>query len=155
MLEKVTIKQKRILERLLQLYLHNISLYFPMDLNNKTGLYKYDDISKYFDSSNNQAFLIKNEDNITGFMLVDFFEEKNVIQEMFILNNYKGKGLGKKSVIELLNTYKGNWEIKSLPCSKQAESFWTKVITDYTNNNCKIDHIGKYNRAVLTFNNEK
>lgn len=154
MLERITKPKKELLERLLQLYLHNISLYFPIDFNSETALYDYDDISKYFENDNNKAFLIKNENNIVGFMLIDFLEDKNVIQEMFILNNYKGQGFGKKAVIELLNTYKGTWEIKSLPCSKDAETFWTKVITEYTNNNCNIEQIGRYNRAVLTFNNK-
>lgn len=155
MLEEIKSNNREVLERLLQLYLHDISSFFPMDLDDQTGLYIYDDISKYFENENNKAFLIKNNKNIVGFMLIDFFEDKNVIQEMFILNNYKKNGYGRKSVIELFDKYKGNWEIKSLPCSKQAEGFWTSVVSHYTKDNFKIEYVGKYNRAVLNFNNEE
>ena len=50
--------------------------------------------------------------------------------------------------------YRGNWVIKVVPNSIQAEIFWNKVIYNYTNNNFKVDHVGKYERAVFTFNNE-
>ena len=46
MLNKITGKNE-IIERLLQLYLHNISLYFPMDMDQKTGLYMYDGLEDY------------------------------------------------------------------------------------------------------------
>ena len=38
-LKEVQLKDKDILNNLLQLYLHNISACFPMDFDSKTGLY--------------------------------------------------------------------------------------------------------------------
>lgn len=88
-------------------------------------------------------------------MLIDFIDDKNVIQEMFILNNYKKQGIGKIAVTKVFDKFKGNWEIKSLPCSEQAEKFWTSVIKEYTNNKFDLKRIGKYNIAVIRFNNEQ
>ena len=79
---------------------------------------------------------------------------ENIVQEMFVLNNFKRKGIGSKAVIELFNNHKGNWKIKSLPLSKQAESFWVNIVKEHTNNNLEVDYIGKYNRAIISFNNE-
>ena len=79
---------------------------------------------------------------------------ENIVQEMFVLNNFKRKGIGSKAVIELFDNHKGNWKIKSLPLSKQAESFWINIVKEYTNNNLEVDYIGKYNRAIISFNNE-
>ena len=73
---------------------------------------------------------------------------------MFLLNNFKRKGIGSKAVIELFDNHKGNWKIKSLPLSKQAESFWVNIVKEHTNNNLEVDYIGKYNRAIISFNNE-
>jgi putative uncharacterized protein MYPE4820 len=79
---------------------------------------------------------------------------ENIVQEMFVLNNFKRKGIGSKAVIELFDNHKGNWKIKSLPLSKQAESFWVNIVKEHTNNNLEVDYIGKYNRAIISFNNE-
>lgn len=119
-------------------------------------MYIYDDLDKYLvESEENATYLIKFDDKLAGFILVDFFKEKNILQEMFVLNNFKRKGVGSKAVKELFDNHRGNWEIKSLPLSEQAESFWTNTIKNYTDNKYNVEHIGKYNRAVISFNNEQ
>jgi len=153
-LKEIELEKKDILNNLLQLYLHNISLNFPIDFNSTTGMYEYDDIEKYFENDNNKAFFILKGNEIAGFMLIDLFDEKNIVQEMFVLNNYKRKGVGKTAVSILFDKFKGNWEIKSLPCSEGAEKFWVSSVKEYTNDKFDLEYIGKYNRAVLTFNNE-
>ena len=154
MLEKID-KTNLIIGRLMQLYLHNISLYFPMNMDQETGLYIYDDLDSYLNvREDKSAYIIKYNNSIAGFILMDIAEDKNVIQEMFILNNFKRKGIGSKAVKELLDSHKGNWEIKSLPLSEQAELFWINTVKEYTNNKFKVDYVGKFNRAVITFNNE-
>ncbi len=154
-MELVQIKQKdlEILERLLQLYLHDISKYFPIEFEENTGLYLYDGLDKYFDGSKNYAYFIKLEKKIAGFILVDSNENEKIIQEMFVLNHHKNKGIGKLAVCKVLENSKGNWIIKSLPNSEPAERFWDRTIKEYTNNSYHVEHVGRYNRAVFTFNN--
>ena len=144
-LKEIELEKKDILNNLMQLYLHNISLNFPMDFDSNTGMYGYDDI---------KAFFILKENEIAGFMLIDLSDEKNIVQEMFILNNYKRKGVGKTAVSILFDKFRGNWEIKSLPCSERAEKFWISSVKEYTNDQFNLEYIGKFNRAVLTFNND-
>ncbi|MBQ3021057.1 MAG: hypothetical protein IJD92_02380 [Bacilli bacterium] len=153
-IEKIKKEDKIILERMLQLYLHDISSYFYIDFDSKTGLYKYDELDKYFDESENFAYFIKNNDAILGFSLVDIFQNENVIQEIFILNNYKGQSVGTMAAELIFEENKGNWVVRALPKSEKAEKFWYKSINQYTNNSFKIEHVGKYNRAIFTFNNE-
>ena len=153
-LKEIELQEKDILDKLMQLYLHNISLYFPMDFNSNTGLYEYEDIDRYFNNDNNKAILILKENAIAGFMLIDLSDEKNIVQEMFILNNYKRNGVGKTAVSMVFDKFRGNWEIKSLPCSDNAEKFWISSIKEYTKDNFNLEYVGKFNRAVLTFNNE-
>ncbi|HOP65778.1 MAG TPA: GNAT family N-acetyltransferase [Bacilli bacterium] len=149
----VSKKDKLILENLLQLYLHDISYYFPIDFDSSSGKYIYDDLEKYFNGSNNLAYFIKIGNNIGGFILVDKENDSYILQEIFVLNNYKNKGIGGESVNKLFNKNRGKWIIKSLPSSPLAEKFWLKTINNYTNGNYKIEYIGKYNRAVFTFEN--
>lgn len=44
-------------------------------------------------------------------------------------------------------------EIKVVPCSKIAESFWKNVVSEYTKGNFKLEYVGKYERAIFTFEN--
>ena len=46
-LEKIIKDEKHKLENLLQLYLHDLSLYFPIDFDTKTCQYKYN-LETYF-----------------------------------------------------------------------------------------------------------
>lgn len=143
-----------ILERLLQLYLHDISFHFPVDFDENTGLYLCYSLDKYFDESNNYAYFIKFENKIAGFIFIDTDLNNLIVQEMFVLNNYKNKGIGKLAIFEIFNKHKGDWIIKSLPCSEPSERFWNRTINEYTKGKYNIERIGKYNRAVFTFNNK-
>lgn len=148
---KVNKNEKEKLEKLLQLYLHDLSIYFPLDFDSEKYEYKYD-LDKYF--NNDFAYFIKSDNNILGFILIDNNGESNYeISEMFVLNNYKNKKVGTISVIKAFALYKGKWTIKAVPKSEIAEKFWVKVVSEYTNNNYELYHTGKYDRAELYFSN--
>ena len=126
--EKVTSSERTNLEKLLQLYLHDLSLYFSITFDSKVCEYEYD-LNKYFD--NNYAYFIKSGNDILGFVLVDDNSENNYeISEMFVLNNYKGKKVGEEAVKKIFDIYKGNWTIKAVPLSPKAESFWKKTVNN-------------------------
>lgn len=153
-LEKVTKSEKNKVEKLLQLYLHDLSIYFPITFDSTKCEYIYDDLDKYFDD--NYAYFIKCENDICGFILVDDNKNDNYeISEIFILNNYKRKKVGEIAVKKIFDMYKGNWTIKAVPSSPIAENFWIKTVENYTNGNFKNTHTGKYARAELYFNNKK
>ena len=150
-IKRVELTEREKLEKLLQLYLHDLSLYFLIPFNSNECMYEYD-LNKYFE--NNYAYFIESENNILGFILVDDNGNKNYeISEMFVLNNYKGKKIGEQAVTKIFDMYKGNWIIKAVPSSPIAESFWIKTVKNYTNDNFKLEHTGKYNRAELYFSN--
>jgi predicted acetyltransferase len=155
-IEVIRTNDSKLISNLLQIYLSDVCNYFQMDMDQETGLYLYDDTSKYFENNNTDfAYIIKCDEKLAGFSLIDFVEDSFVVQEMFVLNEYKGKGIGENAITKIFDMHKGNWIIKSLPGSPKAESFWNKTVSKYTNNKFEIDHIGKYNRAVFTFNNSK
>lgn len=150
-IKKVKEDERCKLEKLLQLYLYDLSLYFPIPFNSVSCEYEYD-LSKYFD--NNFAYFIKQDDKILGFILIDDNSNNNYeISEMFVLNNYKGKKIGEQAVTKVFDMFKGNWIIKVVPSSPVAEAFWKKTVNNYTNGNFKIEYTGKYSRAELSFRN--
>ncbi len=142
-----------ILEKLLQLYLHDISLYFPIEFDSKNGVYLYEDLSKYFNNSNNYPYFIEYNDSIAGFILIDIIDNCNVVQEIFVMNNYKSLGIGRIAINKVFDAYKGKWIIKVVPNSIKAERFWDMVIKEYTKDNYFAEKVGKYNRAVFAFDN--
>lgn len=144
-----------VLERLLQLYLHDISLYFPIEFDSDKGLYSYDDLSKYFNASNNYPYFIECNNSIVGFILIDVVDDCNIVQEIFVINNYKKLEIGKVAINKIFDTYKGKWIIKSLPKSEKAEKFWKRTIDAYTCGNYSVEKVGKYSRAVFTFDNKE
>ncbi len=143
----------KLLDNLLQLYLHDVSAYFPIDFDSSTCRYLYDPLDKYFDETGNFAFLFMEDDNVIGFTLIDSVDNGKVVQEMFILNNYKGNHLGSECITKVFDKFKGEWTIKSLPCSSRAENFWIRVVNEYTKGDYKLERIGKYDRTVLKFTN--
>lgn len=150
--ERANFSDKEKLENLMQLYLHDISLYFKMDFDSKTCSYNYEELDLYLTEENRHAYFIYNDNDVVGFSLIDIKEE-NVMQEMFILNNYKSLGFGYEAAKLLFDMFRGTWVVKALPCSKPAENFWTKTLKKYTNDNFELEHVGKYNRACFKFNN--
>ena len=151
-IRKIAKREKKKVEKLLQLYLHDLSEYFPIPFDSKKCEYKYD-LSKYFETD--YAYFIKQDNKIVGFILIDDNKNDNYeISEIFILNNYKRHKIGEQAVIKVFNKYKGNWVIKAVPLSPIAESFWKKTINNYTNGNYKLEYTGKYNRAEFNFYNK-
>lgn len=148
---EIKIEEKNKLEKMIQLYLHDLSSNFLIDFNSEICEYEYE-LSSYF--IKNKAFFIKSGENILGFILLDVNPNNNFeLSEMFVLNNYKGKNVGKIAVKQIFDLHQGNWTIKAVPNSIGAEKFWEKTVKNYTNNKCEILHTGKYNRAEFYFNN--
>lgn len=151
---KVTKEEFNKLDNIFQLYLHDLSAYYPVDFNHETCRYEYN-LKKYIEEENNIAFFIKEDNLIKGFLLLDILENNTYeISETFILNNYKKRKLGSQSVTKIFDMYKGNWIIKAVPNSPVAESFWNNIITKYTNNKYEKKYTGKYNRAEYYFLNK-
>lgn len=151
-LEKVTNNERNKLEKLLQLYLHDINAFFSITFDSSKNEYVYNDLNKYF--SRNYAYFIKREGEICGFILVDNNNNNNYeISEIFVLHNYRGQKIGEIAVNKIFDMYRGNWIIKAVPSFPVAELFWKKTINKYTKGNFKIKYTGNYARAELYFNN--
>ncbi len=149
-IKRVSESDRYKLENLLQLYLHELSYYFPADYDPNTCTYKYN-IDKYF--KDNYAYFITMNNNIYGFILLDDNKNHNYeISEIFVVNAYKFKKIGEIAVNKIFDKYHGNWTIKAVPSSPLAEAFWDKTISNYTKDYRK-ENTGKYNRAEYCFSN--
>lgn len=130
-LEKVKVGSKAILENLMSIYLHDLSE-FADDLKiNGKGRFEYDGIDLYFESEDLTPYFIIYKDEIAGFVLLNkgTYVEKHidyVINELFVLNGFRNKGIGSDAIRILLDEYKGKYKIVQISMNKTAVNFWTK-----------------------------
>lgn len=134
-LEKVALKDKKILSRMIGIYRRELAKY-RSEQDEERG-YKYLDL--YFLESNRHPFFIYIDENIAGFILVnlqDPFSNKQqcTIAEFYVEPEHRNKGVGKISAQKIFDMFKGKWIIRQLK-GNPALSFWRKVIDEYTRGN--------------------
>jgi len=143
-IKKISRKEKQVFDNLFQLYLHDISLSLPMDVN-KEGIFDCDNLDTYiYDEKNIYPFFIKADKKYIGFAVIEKRQiESNEatyeLRMLFVLNAYKNKGIGRLIAFNLFDMFEGNWEVKPTPHSKRAKKFWSMVIKEYTNNKYTIE----------------
>ena len=158
-LDKVDIKDKDILYRLLQYSLFEESLNDGNEMN-LNAIFEYKYFDRYFTDTDRIAYFIKDksDNKLLGFVMINTYMQKyedgHSIAEFMVIPKYRKNKIGKRVAFECFDMYKGNWTIKAVPSSPIAENFWTKTVANYTNGNFKIEHTGKYARAELYFSNK-
>lgn len=125
-LYKVGLNDKMLLDNLLQLYLHDLSEFVPIEVNPQ-GKYDQTMSPKYVSSFDKVAYIIHIDLHIIGFVLVEPYGEYIKINDLFVLNMWRGKGVGSALVTLLLQ--KG----KPLLCeyhtrNELANYFWTNIM---------------------------
>ena len=150
--------EKNELFNIMQIYYKELSKYQDETAifeTNEKGIYE----SKYFDcywtDKDRFPYLLKQDEKIIGFAFVRKNEENYIeIAEFFILNEYKSKGLGSFMAKNLFDLHKGNWEIRTLLKNKSAQTFWRKIISEYTNDNYEEKYIRNNTRLAWYFANK-
>lgn len=127
-----------LLDNLLQLYLHDLSEVFPIELNAE-GRVDYDKLSIYRSEPERRfAYLIRNETRVIGFILAQrgspVTDDPEVfdIAEFFILRRYRRTGAGKRAAFLLWERHPGRWIVRVSEGNKGALPFWTTVIAEYS-----------------------
>lgn len=155
---KINNDSLNILKNLFQLYIHDISKELSWNVNNN-GLFEAYSLDDWFKDKNNFGYIIYVENNIAGFVMIDkefkILENKTEnlnLSEIFVLNNFKGKGLAKNVVLKVFDLHKANWETRPVPMSNSAHLFWEKVFSKNFPYIVK-KHEWKANRFAYTFSN--
>lgn len=156
-IKKAGFKQKELVYNLMQFCIYDYSSYDEIDIDSK-GQYKYKYLDKYFKEKDRFPFIIYFGEKIAGLALVRINIKKdsykyNSIAEFFIMNQYKGRGIGQKTVEIIFNKFKGKWIVDYDLINKRGQAFWKKVVSEYTDNNFRtgIDKI--YHHELLIFEN--
>ena len=157
-MKAVLLTNKPILEKMLQVYFHEMNQY-NSDKPNENGIYEYPYLHLYWEEANRFPYFIMNENEPIGFALVnDFVIDENFkaqysIAEFYIKPAYRKRNIGKQIAYQIFNKYKGKWEIRQEIANLDAQHFWRKIITEFTKGNFKEKEIHQkdYSTNVILF----
>jgi len=137
-LERATADTAPVLRNLLELYVHDLSEIFPIELGPE-GRFGYDKLPLYWaEPAVRHAFLIKDGNHIAGFALAtrgspasDDPEDLDVA-EFFILRRHRRAGVGRLAAIALWDSVPGHWVVRVSEANGAGLPFWREVIRSYT-----------------------
>lgn len=134
-LKEVLETEKSILRNLYSLYLHDLSKFTSMIDNGADGLFEYEGLDKFWEVDGLSPYFIKLDDSIIGFILLlerPFLKKENDfgVNDIFILNKYKGKGMGRQAIEKVFQEKKGKYFVIELIENRPAVSFWKKLYNE-------------------------
>jgi predicted acetyltransferase len=135
MLREVLESEKSILRNLYSLYLHELSNFTTnLDLG-EDGVFHYEELDDFWKVDGLSPYFITLNEKIIGFILLlerPFLKKGNDygINDFFILNRYKGKGLAVQAARKTFEEKPGQYFIIQVVENKRAVAFWRKVYTE-------------------------
>ena len=138
-LDKATKEDKDTIQNLGRFYVYEMSRYcgfLPTWEVPTNGLFECIDLSSYYEKSDRYAFLIKVDDELAGFALINKVGSTPDVDwnvgEFFIVSKFQGKGVGSYVTEQIFNQFPGIWETTQIPENKAAIDFWEKVVNKYS-----------------------
>ncbi|MDN4525162.1 GNAT family N-acetyltransferase [Fictibacillus fluitans] len=131
-LEKAALEKKNVLTQMLELYRYDFSEFDGSDLN-ENGQYGYAYLDAYWQEEGRYPFFIKADNRFAGFVLVHKTRGTHMIAEFFVMKKYRKMGIGRQAAFLTFDRFPGKWDVAQIPKNKPAQSFWVRIIRDYTN----------------------
>jgi len=130
-LAPVTTATRPVLERLWQLYVHDLSE-FRDSRPDDQGLFKAGRLPAYVDGDDDSgAFLVHADGELAGFVLLrGLLREPRTIGEFFVLRGLRRRGVGHEVAVTVLRERPGSWEIAFQEENPGAAVFWRRVASD-------------------------
>jgi predicted acetyltransferase len=137
-LDVATSRDAALLSNLLELYIHDLSAAFLVELG-PDGRFGYDKLPLYWsESARRFAFLIKYGTRVVGFVLVTrgspASDDPEVfdVAEFFVIRRYRRSGVGRRAIFLVWDRLPGQWIVRVSEGNAGALPFWESVIAEYT-----------------------
>jgi len=137
-LELATPADAPLLANLLELYIHDLSEAFAVEVGSD-GRFGYDRLPLYWTEPEKRfPFLIRRDERTVGFALAmrgspasDDPDDLD-LQEFFVLRRYRRMGVGREAARMLWNRLPGRWIVRVSRGNRVALPFWSATIAEYT-----------------------
>jgi len=131
-LEIITMNEKEVLRNLYSLYLHDLSEFTDGLELSTNGSFEFDAFDVIWEQDGLSPYFVKANGKIAGFLLLaerPFLKKEYdfCINDIFILRNFRGNGIGKKVLKELFRLKKGTYVVLELSKNEPAVCFWKKI----------------------------
>ena len=137
-LDAATPRDAEVLSNLLELYTHDLSEIFPVELG-ADGRFGYAKLPLYWSEPERRfPFLIRCGGRVAGFALVTRGSpasddpETFDIAEFFILRRHRRSGVGRRAAFLLWNRLGGSWTVRVSEANRGGRPFWASIIAEYT-----------------------
>ena len=119
------------IESLMQFYTYDFSEWLPLKLG-EHGFFNIQPLTDYWRNPSTQAFLIRVDGELAGFVTVDDNTHLPGAQfnmgYLFVSRRFRGQGVAKFVVSTLLSRFPGQWQIFHLDANPPARLFWATVM---------------------------
>ena len=136
-LEIANRQDEPVLANLLELYIHDLSEAFAVDIR-ADGRFGYN-VGRYWNEPDRRyPFLIRANGRLAGFALIQRGSPATDdpadldIAEFFVLRRHRRSGVGRLAARQLWDRMPGHWVVRVSNGNLPALPFWRAVIEDYT-----------------------
>ena len=137
-LQRATPDMAPLLRNLLELYIHDLSEVFPVELG-PDGRFGYEKLPLYWNEpSARHAFLIRCGTRVAGFALVTRGSPATDdpadldVAEFFVLRAHRRSGVGRQAAFALWDSVPGRWVVRVSEANRAGLPFWREVVRSYT-----------------------
>lgn len=129
-LQPVRREQRRLAERLWQLYTHDLSQ-FRGTMPDREGQYGVGRLPTYLDRPDRSGYIILRDGAVAGLALVrGLSSEPRVIGDFFVVRAARRQHVGHEAAMMLLGLRAGRWEVGFQESNLPAARFWRRVAQD-------------------------
>ena len=121
-----TLDDRRVLENLLELYLHDFSELTDADVDEQ-GRFSYRFLDNYWTDADRHPFLIRSGGRLAGFALVRSGAPHDMA-EFFVMRKYRRRGVGRAAARIVFAAFPGEWQVREMAANSGATAFWRDAI---------------------------
>jgi len=133
-IRRATVADRVPIFRMLEFYQHDLSDIWDQDLG-ANGEFGYE-LSRYWHTQECHSFVATVAGHYAGFALVDRSVKLGVsghwMDQFFVMRKYRRSGVGTTLAKGTFAALRGAWEVGEMLNNQGAQSFWRKVISQYT-----------------------
>jgi predicted acetyltransferase len=118
------------LANLLELYVHELSAFFDVEIG-EDGKFGYPPLPLYWSDPDRHPFIVKSDGKLAGLVLVKKVSGIWDMAEFFIIRGARRRGLGTQVVQQVWKRFPGPWEVRVIESNTAAQRFWAGAVATF------------------------